>query len=139
MTVIAYRDGVMAADSAVCHQGFNMSYGTSDKLIGINGWIAGAAGKLADCQQFFRWLRGSKIAPDWNQFQGMVLRPDGRLFEFDASPSPIIINYAHGAAIGSGANTAIAAMMAGASAAEAVQITCDLDHECGGPIIIIKQ
>lgn len=134
MTVIAFRDGVMAADSAVSLSGYHMSYGSVDKIVSVNGWLAGAAGGLSHAQQFFRWIGGSKRQPDWSKIQAIVVRPDGRIFEFDCFPDPIKIQSPYGVAIGSGMNTAIAAMMAGADAITAVQITAALDHECGGPV-----
>jgi len=138
MTVIAIRDGVVAADSEVNCTGYQISYGEIDKIYEHRGWIFGAAGSVSACQQFARWMKGSRIRPDWQAFHGIVLRPDGRVFEFDSSHVPIEIRTHYGAAIGSGQNTAIAAMMAGASAIEAVEITAKLDHECGGPVKVLS-
>ena len=139
MTVIAYRDGVAAADSIMSFQHFEMSYGEADKIIEINGWLAGCSGEYAHMAQFQRWMRGSKCAPDFTRIDGMVIRPDGRVFKFYGTPRPVELNCPYGHAIGSGANIAIAAMMAGASAEEAVRIAVELDQGCGGPIKIIKQ
>ncbi len=41
-------------------------------------------------------------------------------------------------AVGTGAGPAIAAMMCGKSAAEAVQIACDVDSNSGGPVRVYK-
>ena len=138
MTVIAYRDGIMAADSQVTDTGADMVYGEIDKIVSINGWMAGAAQSVIHTQQFFRWLRGSKTEPDWESLHGLVVRPDGRVFEFDHAKTPFEMRYQHGVAIGSGNRFAVAAMMAGADAVRAVEIAIALDSGCGGPITTLQ-
>ena len=139
MTVIAIRDGVVAADSAVSLTEWSMTYGAVDKIKMINGWIIGGAGNLAQVQQFMRWMGGSRTEPVWDHIVCFALRPDGQLLEFDHCKRPYQMTTHCGHAIGSGCNTAIAAMMAGADAVRAVEITVELDQACGGPIKIIKQ
>lgn len=138
MTVIAYRDGVMAADSQVTDSGADMVYGEVEKITTINGWLIGAAHSLIHTQQFFRWMRGSKIEPDWGLVHGVAIRPDGRMFEFDHAKTPFEMKCEHGFAIGSGARFAIAAMMAGADAMKAVEIAMALDSGCGGPLKVLS-
>lgn len=139
MTVIAYRDGVMAADSGVTDSAFNANVGTADKICSVNGWLIGFAGSLVHGQLFARWMRGSKREPTWDQFHGLVVRPDGKVLEFDHDKAPLSLGTSHGIAIGPGGLIATAAMMAGADAVRAVEIAIQLDNGCAGPLKIIKQ
>ncbi|WP_420961081.1 hypothetical protein [Brucella sp. IR073] len=57
MTTIAYRDGIMAADSG-CWAG-DASHGWAEKIAkGPDGVLYGTSGRAAKCFSFLDWVRG---------------------------------------------------------------------------------
>lgn len=136
MTTIAYRDGVLVADSKVTDRGcyvgsvqkvFRADDGTIGALAGCFGdlgifrdWLL--AGRDGPCEFKDEGSEGIFITPDsrvWSVFHG------GKVFEITGSAF-----YAHG----SGFRIALGAMAAGASAEKAVRICCNLDDSTRGPI-----
>jgi hypothetical protein len=138
VTAIAYRDGVMAADTA-CYAGGTLQGFTTKISRAPDGALAGVAGNTTICHEFLTLWREGKITPDWRptivgdaQFGALVAAPDGAVYEIDETGrhpyrSPF---YAEGSAH----PTLIGAMAAGASAEEAVAIAIKYDAHCGGDI-----
>jgi hypothetical protein len=128
MTVIAVKDGIMAADSAaIC--GGRISPSGHPKISKYPGSVAGACGRADDCYAFQLWFESGSCAPG-PKFMGegddaptflMIDRGDqvwrkegsGPWFPYDAI-----------SAIGesTAANFALGAMHAGLSAEEAVRL-----------------
>lgn len=147
MTTIAYRDGIIAADSRVtygedgaarihtCKKLFRKTITEGKKRFDV---IIATAGESSPGMVFVDWYGTGKPVPDiflhlGGDFTCLVLRPDG-LFEFDV--------YCRGDevldpfyAIGSGAKAALAAMACGKSAIEAVRIAARYDPYTGGRIV----
>ena len=141
MTTIAYRDGILAADSRVtvdseaggarmflCDKLFRKTIATDS---GQEDVIFATAGDSSAGMVFVDWYGSGKEAPiDLFTFAGadftvLILRKDG-LWEFDA--------WCRGQkvkdkfyAVGSGAKAALGAMHMGADAKRAVAVACKID------------
>ncbi len=137
MTIIAYRDGVLAADSCVT-DGF-VTRGM--KLHRKSGHIIGFCGDVAQALVFVDWFFNQKKnrRPDLASeagWEAIVLNKDGAT-TWDRSLRPIPIDDQF-YAIGSGASLAMGAMEYGASAAEAVAIACKRDPYCRDPVVVYE-
>lgn len=141
MTTIAYRDGVLAADSQT-------TYGASTertfgKTVRRGAVLAGASGSSAICQRFLDWFRA-----------GMSGDPPAMSSGDDHDATGIIVHGPHHIlllnkvgwerrraefyAIGSGGEIATGAMAMGASAERAVEIATQHDAYTGGPITVLS-
>lgn len=132
MTVIAYRDGLMAADKKSTYFGVGV---TSRKIRRFgDGSIAGCSGEGGVCRALLEWYATGADPgsyPDAEQKALMLLATsDGSLRLYDGSPFPILIEDEF-FAIGSGKDAALAAMHLGHDAAEAVRVACLVDDGCG--------
>ncbi len=155
MTTIAYRDGVLAADSQTTIQteaGGSRKFRCTPKLLTKNVLIDGEpqeviialAGESAPGLAFFNWFDGDFETKDTPEifvqnlpdFTALVLFAHG-LYEFDAycTADKIIEPFY---AIGSGAKAALGAMHAGATAEQAVEIACKVDPYTSGPVQVVK-
>jgi ATP-dependent protease HslVU (ClpYQ) peptidase subunit len=141
MTVIAYRDGVIAADSRVTVEGKESGirfFDSSVKLFRKDGCIIATAGASAPGIVFTRWYgsRSKKppeaITDQKSEWTCLVLDKTG-LWEWDSSlePEQVLEKFY---AIGTGCKAALGAMYMNATAVEAVQIACMIDPNCGGPV-----
>lgn len=130
MTTIAYRDGIMAADSGSWMGDATHSW--ANKLAkGLDGTLYGVAGGAPEALGFLDWVNAgadpehmpvAEAMPDGgNSFIVLAVSPGG----------PVRIIGAKGVetydapyfAIGGGAATAFGALWAGASAADAIEAT----------------
>jgi ATP-dependent protease HslVU (ClpYQ) peptidase subunit len=142
MTTIAYRDGVMAADTRVtygsrahrCTKLYRKSVGTGRSKHDV---IIATAGEASPSLLFVDWYGSDRPIPDMLRSQGgdftcLILTPDG-LFEADVycRPTRILEEFY---AIGSGARGALAAMVCGKNAIEAVAVAAVHDIYTGGDI-----
>ena|SRR3974390_3360906 len=152
MTTIAYKNGILAADSRsttdseaggsrvfLCEKIFRKSVPVDGKLTEV---LLATAGESSAGMVFVDWFGSGKESPAElfltgdADFTVLVLQPDG-LYEYDA--------YCRGTkildpfyAIGSGAKAAMGAMHAGASAKRAVEIACKIDPFSAAPIVTEK-
>lgn len=139
MTAIAYRDGVMAADSlAECH---GIVLGSVRKIARRrDGALAGAAGMEMVCAEFIRrFVAGTDEdyrpeLKDERDFSAVIVTPDGQIWQANAQgrfliDAPFYVD-------GSAYQLMIGAMAAGASAEEAVRIAIKYDTRCGGAVQI---
>jgi hypothetical protein len=136
MTIIAYRDGVMAADT--CFTDGFVTCGI--KLHKKAGHVIGFCGDVSQALVFVDWFFNQKKnrRPDLASetgWEAMVLNKDG-VTTWDRSLRPIPVEESF-YAIGSGSPIAIGAMEQGATAAEAVAIACRRDPYCREPITIL--
>lgn len=151
MTTIAYRDGVIAADSCVSLQTeaggarkFRCEKLYRKQVKGPRGkseWIViGLAGESAPGLVFLDWYGTDKEKPTdliegSADFTALILTKRG-LFEADAYCRPEkILNRFY--AVGSGAKAAMGAMYAGATAKRAVQIAAKIDPYTAGPFAVM--
>jgi ATP-dependent protease HslVU (ClpYQ) peptidase subunit len=147
MTTIAYREGIIAADSRLtvdygsgarkhtCKKLFRKQITEGKKQFDV---VIATAGESSPGMVFYDWYGTGKPVPELflhlgGDFTCLVLRPDG-LFEFDVYCRAERIEEEF-YAVGSGAMAALAAMHCGKSALEAVRIAARLDPYTGGRII----
>jgi len=138
MTTIAYRDGILAADTATyIHEGNLRMPDQTTKIFRLSdgSLIAGGGVKrqIVDFAKWFETKEGDKpeiadatiirVSPN-----GVITIYDGKTDERDITDCPFY-------AIGSGAMAALAAMYMGARAEQAVEIAMKLDPWTGGEVV----
>lgn len=142
MTTIAYRDGIMAADTATwdCN---GVYFTRATKIIRLNnGRILGGAGSRSMLIRVACWAdgNGDKPSPDddvsVDRFMGIVAEND-KFFYIDSSLVEMR-QYGSFIAIGSGRELALGAMAMGASAEDAVTVAIQFDCKSRGPVDIMK-
>lgn len=148
MTVIAFRDGIMVADSraTVESEAGGIRFFRCDKLFrvladGVDS-IVGVAGGSFDGLEFIEWLKrpgtqpSSRLLDGEADFTALMFNKHG-LFEYDKWCRPEQIRERF-YAVGCGAKAALTAMHVGASALDAVKATCRVDPLCGPPIVCMS-
>ncbi|WFU52284.1 hypothetical protein QA639_21485 [Bradyrhizobium pachyrhizi] len=140
MTTIAYRNGIIAADT----QAIGGNSVTATNIAKIvrrtrDGALCGASGYLAFMQAFHRWfLSGEKgRVPTFHDGDRAFVVRKGKpieMFEsvgsYDYEPDYV--------AIGSGMEFALGAMHAGAGAADAVAAAVTHDPGTGGEVMVLR-
>lgn len=140
MTTVAYRNGVMAADS----QATSSFKQKCQKIHKVGDSIFGVCGSLSSAYLFLEWIKHdrrdwveSERAPpspltDDDNFDAIELCEEG-LFLWDGKLTrrPVDIEFY---AIGSGSDFAMGAMAMGADAVQAVKVANTLDPYTGGAI-----
>lgn len=144
MTTIAYRDGILAADSMLT--GYDADCGSVIKIRrNRHGWLGGASGNKGSTTLFMDWFLNTppridvKPAPtvDDNSADGIVILPGGRVFFWSGSAALwAVIAPFH--TLGSGMRFAMGAMAMGASAREAVGVAKKFDVYTGGRIATLS-
>lgn len=149
MTTIAYRDGVLAADSKAYGGRYCASPGEKVKLHRITdgrcaGWIVGiSTNNVGGDAMILDWInRGAPLPttsdtkPD--QFIVLAVDPGGSLHLANdnyAFSGPI---KADRYAVGSGADFALGAMAMGATAEQAIEVASSLDPHTGGTVTALR-
>jgi hypothetical protein len=138
MTAIAYRDGVMAADSHTVASDDSIKY-SSNKLGRCGSYVFGVAGSMCPSNDTIkRWLfhgrsLRSKLPPmEGCDFSVLVAGPGGAILVDHTGGSEKID--APFWAIGTGAATCMGAMEMGASAQRAVAAAVKHAPMCHGPV-----
>jgi hypothetical protein len=126
MTAIAYRDGVMAADTMETID-VNVKRLDSQKVSKYRGHLIGISGEACpENVAFAKWYFGGerKPWPEHFSFTALVVNPDGAIEIWDKTANKLVINDEFWA-VGSGMEFCLGAMAAGATAKEAVQIAIE--------------
>lgn len=146
MTVVVYKNGVMAADSA-SFTGGRIFVASHPKVVRApSGAIAGAAGNVIDCVKFNAWFEDGANAREKPKFSGsgddeihvLMAMPDGRLWrgyaelDFHEVTSPYSVGELVAATFCDGA------MLAGASAEDAVTLAIRHCIHIGGPVLSVS-
>lgn len=142
MSVVVYRDGVLAADSKAYGGKYQTSPGLKRKVhrlpdgtrVGVTTCVIGMA------ERFVQWMEAGADPEGWGadpkpDLRAIIVRPDGQVFLCDDGlhfSGPIETSRY---AIGSGAEFALGAMSMGADAVRAVEVACEHDFHSGGPVI----
>lgn len=142
MTIIAYRDGVMAADSMTTKN--SMRYGVQQKIRRLpDGGLYGAAGSGQDCDAVYEWLCGRgdrpKVADD-DGFRALIARPGIDLpIEMGCTLVERQMNVPY-AVVGENSTEymAFGAFAMGATAERAVEICIEHTVWVGGPVQVEK-
>jgi ATP-dependent HslUV protease subunit HslV len=135
MTTIAYRDGVLAADTRVTRGGYIMPGHFCKIGRSPGGDLVGVAGNCAKAVGFLRAVISGSADPTAPEesVTALVISPDGQITvheaagRFDMTGAPFW-------AIGTGTSAALGALHAGASAEEAVRIAMLIDNDSGGEV-----
>jgi ATP-dependent HslUV protease subunit HslV len=149
VTIIAYKEGIMAADTAVT--GGNTIRCYTRKIIrNRKGDIAGAVGLFEWSQDFLAWFHNGEKG-NWPRYQGadndwpfaIVVRASNpnEAIEYPSKPNlgkAATYSVGHGGfAAGSGEDFAFGAMFAGGTAIDAVKAAIRQNTTCDGDIIAI--
>lgn len=139
MTTIAYKSGLLAADSMISYTSINN--GTRQKISQCGRYTVALAGSAWLRKPLERWCEQGcpednvprVLMDNDSSFSALIIDNDtGELFEFDSGY--LIPIYADYTAIGSGALLALGAMAHGATAEEAVLAASKHDKNTGGPV-----
>lgn len=145
MTVIAYRDGVMACDSLWADPTTGSIDNLQTKIKRLkSGALYGGAGDVDEraLVKMLHKVRAPTKLPSSDKLRnikddcdGLLVFPDGKIFFVytgaSASVCPTSLEFA---AIGIGRHIAIGAMEAGLTAAGAVEATCKHNVYCRLPV-----
>jgi ATP-dependent protease HslVU (ClpYQ) peptidase subunit len=147
VTVIAYRDGVLAGDSG--WSGGGTFFSSRTKIMRLDtGVLYGGAGDCDD-RELLHLLRnvGSParlpqphiLADVIRELSGILVFPSGDVFLIETRQGVTEV-HAPFISIGSGEKIAHGAMLAGASAARAVEVTCGQfgDIYCKPPVHTLR-
>jgi hypothetical protein len=145
MTIIAYRDGIVAADSRLSYSSSagGDRHGLCEKLYRVRNSIVALSGDDAGLE-FLRWYRKgakkkvSELLTSDADFMAWIINAKGELWEYGKwlEGEKVVFDPRYPFhAMGCGAKAALGAMHMGATAAEAVEIACRIDPFCGGPIV----
>ena len=138
MTTIAYRAGVLVADSLVTAAGMRCGY-VRKIAKSSSGWMGGTSGNLQDMAIFNEWIEHDcpNMPPKTDgDCDGFVVAPSGALMLW-AGKGILVPMEAEFTAVGSGERYAMAVMEAGLNAKRAVEIACRLDTGSGGELTIL--
>lgn len=140
MTAIAYRAGVLAADSEVHWNDYVKAY-ENDKVVKDHGDLMGIAGDVCPSHEEFSQWRFSK-RPRKNRWEGfkfeaLVVTADGKVFIYDQLGSKQALKEEF-FAIGSGAEVCLGAMEMGATAEQAVAAAIKWCPGVGGEVVKVE-
>lgn len=140
MTTIVYRDGIMAADTAIFDRGTYC--GTGRKIARApDGTLGGGAGAWGDVAALLDWIdtgaEGSPPKIDGDaESEYLWARTNGDIWWAGPGSLPTLVN-SPWAAVGSGFRIAMGALAHGATAEQAVLICADLDNLTRRPIDVL--
>jgi ATP-dependent protease HslVU (ClpYQ) peptidase subunit len=143
VTVIAYRNGIMVADSRAFGGRGEPSPGIKRKIRKLaDGTLIGVStGTIGGGEHLINWYESGcgtlDVHPD--NYDILVVKPNGDIFLAKDGlhfSGPLTCKF--GIAIGSGNQYAMAALLLGKSAKEAVQVAIKLDCFSAGPLFSIK-
>jgi ATP-dependent protease HslVU (ClpYQ) peptidase subunit len=123
------------------------------KVFEVAGCLVGFAGRFSSALRFLAWFKdymqsvsAQNMHPEVivsipenlidEDFQAVVVYPDGETYLFEGGDRAFKIEQPY--SIGSGADYAVAAMKAGATAEEAINIAKDLDVYSGGETFVVE-
>ena len=136
MTCIAYRDGLLAADTLITDEdGCKIGYARKIRKT-EDGCLAGASGDCDYCAQFMEWVVTDRTTKTPKQGKGdssILITPDRKIYYFYGRTSDILLqDYI---AIGAGTPFAMAAFFNNADAIKAVETAIQFHGFCGGDIM----
>ena len=157
MTVIAYKDDLMAGDSCWSLSGTESGHdglvvNSANKLFRLrSGALYGGAGSSDDRQlmDLLQDVKDGANMPAVKTLQAtlqagvlaLVVLPDGSIWEVETGEEDggvMCVNRKFHA-VGSGRQIALGAMAAGANARHACELACDFNTYCQKPVTVIKR
>jgi hypothetical protein len=147
VTVIAYRDGVLAGDTQHTINGVIVGHGP--KVFKHNGWLFGSCGDAGwddEVRRVIEWVADQRatsmmLAFTWPDFPAdfscLVVSPAGEVSDIGrvARWSPFACSFM---AIGCGGEIAAGAMDQGADAREACRAAMRRHTGCGGDVVAVS-
>ena len=131
MTTIAFKDGLLVADTAVTDNGKYL--GQVCKIHKIQNFMLAGAGSLLTLNKFMEWFRmGADVTKPFditkeNGFDVICIDLNTKeIWEYNSDILATKIDQKY-YALGTGTDFALGAMHAGATAKEAVEIACKID------------
>jgi hypothetical protein len=134
VTVIVYRDGILAADGLTETDGLIVP-GPPKIVRAGKAWVA-AAGALGDCAAFEQWVGDGSPdeVPELDDGFEALVAEAGAVRWYDKRCAPVDVTGLPWTAIGSGHQVAAVVLAQGGSAVEACRMACRLRVDCGPPI-----
>lgn len=138
MTTIAYRDGLVSADTGLSSSTGSRVGFTSKIAKGPDGAIGGACGSAVYGEAFLGWVRSGRYGapPTADDDTGIVVDPSGRVTVYQKGGTLQMRGPYF--AIGSGTGEALGAMHAGASAEGAVHAAVAHDDGTFGDVETLR-
>lgn len=135
MTCIAYRNGVMAADTLVCVG--SIKYCFAHKILKTRaGWLVGVAGDMTNLSTIFDWAQGGFKKAELeltDDVAAIIVDPEGNVWIIDVHRRRIPVHGPYFAEGGAG-HIALGAMAMGAGAEQAVEIAMRHSTVTGGEV-----
>ncbi len=141
MTIVVYRDGVIAADSAGTDRDFLI--GSMTKIAKTDdGVLAGAEGDAGYIRAFLRWVcegRDPKSKPEFedDKMMGFTVDRHGKIVGYNYELYPYDVEWPF-YGLGVGYPVALGALEAGVTAERAVEIAIKYCDGCGGPVKTLR-
>jgi hypothetical protein len=144
MTIIVYRDGIMASDGGLWANFSGLITSNNQNKIKRlpNGSLFGAAGSLGPIQQVYDWviinpnLKGEVLPGGNNTGVGAILvKPDGQVFILD-NTNRFFSFIADWYCVGSAAEFTSGCLACGKSALEAVELAIKYNSTVSGEIFV---
>lgn len=138
MTIIAYRDGILAADTAAWRGDYISGFVRKTCRL-LDGGLAAAAGASSITEWFLarmeqaRDLSSPPTDPDDHGFGFLVIRPNGDVFHGDLNMLMVPVK-ADWHVLGRSSGFTAGALAAGASAEDAVRLTLEWTDAGRGPV-----
>ena len=137
MTIIAYRDGVLAADREV-NDGRDLAVGKHAKIFRFNGCLYGCTGETGTTEVFKRWLNEHAERPPFTKdWEAIKIEPNSAVYHAGGDFEFVQLEAAYHA-IGNGAFTALGAFFMGATPEQAVAAASLHMYGCGGGVDVLK-
>ena len=141
MTAIAYRAGIMAADTRSVHEYVKVD---ETKIFRADGHLIGVMGEAcpsnAELAKWFLAAPDKSFRPEFkdHKFTLLIVNPKGKSVLLHSSGRFYPIVHQRFWAIGAGAECCMGAMEAGATAEEAVRAAIKWQRDCGGRVTVRK-
>lgn len=143
MSTIAYRDGVLAADTAA-FRGNTVVCGIRKIDRRADGTLVGAVGMAGFAAAFRAWVLNGETGPrpepgntETSSDAGLIVRPDGPL-EVHEEGGVLLLDVPY-YALGAGRDQALGAMFAGAPAQVAIAAAIAHDIYTAGEITVLRR
>lgn len=143
MTIICYRDGIIAADTLISAGDARVGHRLKIDLVG--GWLIGAAGNVAGLNYGLNWINAGAHLNEplvfCPGFSGCLtlISPAGVPYHVNENSTLPAEFATPWTASGSGEDFALGALSRGASAAGAVEAAIECCMSCGGNVTWIAQ
>lgn len=138
MTTIAYRDGIVAADSLAVSCGWKMTHAVQKLHRMKDGSVCAVSGDLTEGMAFIRAMdAGQEQLPALGDSARVVHFKRGRVISVYEGTSFFSLQ-CNFCAWGSGSPAANAALIMGADAVRAVEVAAMLDDSTGGEIVSME-